>query len=198
MLSANAACLSTRGRRSRCTKGATRYVLILLILLAVMSVHHVPTAEAQAPGQVMLLNLRFDPSEIRAEPGENVSMRIVNGDPVPHTFTLFAQANADVPVAVFSELTDYYDANEKLADVWLEGGEVGWANFTAPTLEANYPIVCMILGHAAAGMVGTLVVGEPGQAGFVWPLGLVQTIFVISLIGTAVFAVSYHLRTTRR
>ncbi len=194
----NAAGLFTRGRRPRVSIRAIRYAIVLLVLLGVTWLQHVPTVEAQAPGQVMLLNVQFDPKDIMVEPAENVSMRIVNGDPVPHTFTVFAQPNAVVPRDDFQVLTAYYEANEKLVDVWLEAGETGWANFTAPMMEANYPIVCMILGHAAAGMVGTLVVGEPGPAGFIWPLGLVQTILVITLAGTVIFAAYYHLRTTRR
>ncbi len=100
--------------------------------------------------------LRFNPDTLTVAPGEEVSLRIVGGN-TDHTFTLFAQRDADVPTAP-QALEDYYDANSKISDVAVGPGEIMWANFTAPAAEGTYTYVCMIGGHAAAGMVGTLVV----------------------------------------
>ncbi len=175
--------------------------LAFLLLLGLMSFPQMPSAAGQPPQSVLLLdNFTFDPGTIYVEPGENVSMMITIPGSLPHTFTVFAQPDVQIDYTNFAELNAYYEENERLTDVWLSGGESGWVNFTAPTLEGRYPIVCMIVGHAGAGMVGTLVVGEPGEvgpSGFVWSLGLVQTMLVVTLIGVAVFAVYYHLRTTR-
>ncbi len=185
--------------RAEGTARTSRVSLFLVLLLAVAFLPEGPAVRAQAPEEVLLLDsLRFDPGVIVVEPGENVSMRIVNVGVAQHTFTLFAEPNVQLDYSNMATLTAYYEENEKLADIWLAGGESGWANFTAPLAEANYAIVCMIIGHAAAGMVGTLVVGEPAPTGFSWPLGLVQTIFVTALMGTAVFAAYYHLAVTRR
>ncbi len=160
-----------------------------------------PPARAQTVVTVQLLDtLRFDPPLIQVEPGEEVHLRVVNAGQAEHTFTLFIPPNPDVPISEFPALQAYYDATETIVDAWLQAGEEEWANFTAPMVEADYRYVCMILGHAAGGMVGWLQVGAGGGGdgpGFVWPLGLIQTILVIALAGTAVFALVYHLRTTR-
>lgn len=175
--------------------------ILLLTALVLTAVAPAPPARGQTEVTVRLLDtLRFDPPLIAVDPGEEVHLRVMNAGQSMHTFTLFTPPNPEVPLDPFSALQTYYDETQKMADVWLDPGEEAWANFTAPSEEANYRYLCMVLGHAAGGMVGWLQVGgggPDGGGGFVWPLDLIQTILVIALAGTAVFAVVYHLRTTR-
>ncbi len=135
----------------------------------------------------------FVPDVIRVQPREQVSLRIVNSGADPHTFTLFAQRNALVPKEDFTQLTAYNDSNAKLADIWLAGGKVGWANFTAPMEQGTYTFVCMIVGHAQTGMHGVMVVTT--QTGL-------DTLTIVVIAGVtipvAVVAIFFVLRMRKR
>ncbi len=186
----------------------TRPTHLAFLLLAVLSIiallipYSSPVRGQRSIDVELRDDLTFSPDRIAVSPGENITLRLINVGGAQHTFTLFVVPNDVVPIEPFSELQAYYDRTDKIVDVWLLGGEEATVSFTAPTTEAEYAVVCMIIGHAALGMVGVLVVGEPDGVtpppGFVWPLGLIQTILVIALAGTAVFAAVYHLQTTRR
>ena len=103
-------------------------------------------------------SLAFEPGSFSVASGESVSLTLINGGALTHTFTLFAQANANVPVNDFSALQDYYNANARLVDVTLSAGQQVSSSFTAPVMEGTYTFVCMTAGHAAGGMHGTMTV----------------------------------------
>lgn len=166
---------------------AAAFGLLMIVLI---------TSMAAGPASALEMNVEmrdtftFVPDTIRVQPGEQVSLRIVNTGIATHTFTLFAQVNAQVPFDDFTELTAYNDSNAKLADVWLPGGEATWANFTAPTQEGSYVFVCMIAPHAQLGMRGVMVVTtQTGLdivtiaiiAGVTIPVAIVAVIFVLRM-----------------
>jgi len=78
----------------------------------------------------------FKPNEITVSAGEEVTIRLVNKDSTVHNFIIEA-------LGVHS------------GD--LAGGETTEVTFTAPE-PGEYEIICDIPGHAAGGMVGTLIV----------------------------------------
>ncbi|MFQ5839031.1 MAG: plastocyanin/azurin family copper-binding protein [Thermoplasmata archaeon] len=167
--------------------------------LSLVSLITIPGVDAQTVITVHLKDsLSFDPSAISVQPGEEVNVTLVNDGIVEHTFTLFAELNALVPLSDFTALRDYYQQAELIVDVSLQGGETGWAEFTAPIAPGNYILVCMVPGHAAGGMHGILTVGttSPPGPGFSLEIGLVQAIMIAALAGTVVFGVFYHLRTS--
>ncbi len=146
-------------------------------------------------GQVNLtINMRdslaFEPDSFSVAPGESVSLTLINGA-LTHTFTLFAQANANVPVNDFSALQDYYNANTWFVDLTFGGGQEDSASFTAPMTEGTYKFVCMITGHASGGMHGTMTVTSAPDDGPapIDPLliGVVIAVVVIVIAIAAVF-----------
>lgn len=183
--------------RIRWGLGVATAVLLLLALV----VSSLPSGQAQTPDEILLRDsFTFSPNRIPLSPGQNVSIHLTNAGVTIHTFTLFATPDPQVELSSFPDLVAFYDASEKLVDASIPGGESDWANFTAPEVEANYLFVCMIAGHAATGMFGYAVVGNPAPpdgGGFVWPFGLVQNLFIAALVGAVVFAVIYQLRSRR-
>ena len=160
------------------------------------------TAQGQVEETILLTNtILFVPELIVAESGGNVSLHLFNDGNVPHTFTLFMEPNAQVPFGNPAALREYnrthdkfVDIDDKFVDIALEGGEEAWVNFTAPDLEADYFFVCMVPGHGIT-MNGRLQVGQGPGVDF--GIGIVQGLLIVTLIGVAVFAVIYHVRSTR-
>ncbi|MEE9592141.1 MAG: plastocyanin/azurin family copper-binding protein [Thermoplasmata archaeon] len=197
--------MSRLGRRTR--RGSFRHrglagigLLPILLLLAVLTplVLSAPPAAAQLPLTIEMRDaLAFEPGSLSAEPGENITLRLVNGGVLPHTFTLFAEANAQVPVDDNAPLQDFYGRSATLVDIPLEGGEEATVTFTVPTEEGVYTFVCVISGHSAGGMHGLMFVGiAPGDGDF-GGIGIVQGLLIFTLIGVGVFAVMYHVRSSR-
>ncbi len=142
--------------------------------------------------------LAFEPASFSADPGENVTLQLVNGGVLPHTLTLFAEVNAQVPVDDNAALMDFYGRSVTLVDTHLEGGEEATVTFTVPTEEGVYTFVCIVPGHSVGGMHGVMSVGvDPGDGGLFGGIGIVQGLFIFTLIGVGVFAVVYHVRSTR-
>ncbi len=84
-------------------------------------------------------DFRFSPAELTLRTGEWVVVTFTNDDPVVHDWTVEGIANVDVPA---------------------RPGQTAKLRFVIDT-PGTYPILCMIPGHAEAGMVGTLVVTTP-------------------------------------
>ncbi|MFQ5986537.1 MAG: plastocyanin/azurin family copper-binding protein [Thermoplasmata archaeon] len=137
----------------------------------------------------LLDSLAFEPDSFTAAPGESVSLTLSNGGNFDHTFTLFGQVDAVVPVDNFNDLMAYYNANSKIVDKNLSGGGQDSATFTAPTAEGTYTFVCMEPGHTPT-MVGTMTVtsGTPPPGG-IDPLliGVVVAVVVLVIAVATVF-----------
>ncbi len=160
-------------------------VFATLLLLAALGL----TGEVSA--QVTLTILQrdarvFEPASFSAEPVETVTLTLMNTGAIPHTFTLFAQPNADVPVGDNAALQAYSATHAKIVDEILGGGEQRQIQFTAPTVEARYVFVCMRPFHAAAGMHGVLIVGAPPTVAIIAPAdGSTLTSTSVTVSGTA-------------
>lgn len=159
--------------------------------MALVSFWTVPQVAAQASVTVTMRDISFDPGSFSVMPGDSVSLTLVNAGALPHTFTLFAQADANVPVNDFNALQDYDNANAKLVDMSFGGGQQGSDSFTAPMEEGAYTFVCMISGHAASGMHGTMTVSatQDGGPAPIDPLiiGVVVAVVVIVVAVSVVF-----------
>jgi uncharacterized cupredoxin-like copper-binding protein len=174
-------------------------ILLLTLVLAFLLSVSVPSAQAQVSLTIDLRDvLAFEPNRITVNPGENVTIRVVNSGVLQHTFTLFAEVNAQVPVDNNAALRDFYARSPTLVDVDLAGGEEATVNFTAPMAEGAYTFVCIVSGHSVGGMHGLLSVGmAPGDGDPFGGIGIVQGIFIITLIGVGIFVVIYQIRSTR-
>jgi plastocyanin len=171
-------------------------VLVLLVTLVVASVSFwaVPAPNVHAQTNLTITmrdSLAFEPASFTVAPGESVSLTLINGGGLQHTFTLFGQADANVPVNDFSALQAYDNANSKIVDMSFNGGQQDSASFTAPTTEGTYTIVCMVAGHAAGGMHGTMGVSSTPDSGPapIDPLfiGIIIAVVVIVIAVAAVF-----------
>jgi uncharacterized cupredoxin-like copper-binding protein/N-acetylneuraminic acid mutarotase len=149
---------------------ATKAVLSVVLMVAlVITVGPTPVAGTTVTLTITMRDaLAFEPDSFSAAPGDTVSLTIINAGALTHTFTLFAQADANVPVDDFDALQNYYNANTKIVDLILAAGEQDAASFTAPMTEGRYTFVCMTPGHAAGGMHGhvTIAVAEPAARSY--------------------------------
>ena len=187
------------GRLKLWIRRALRLASPLIAFLFLALFIPTPGASGQVNLTVLLKDsLIFEPRLIVAQPGDNVSLKLVNDGVLRHTFTLFSQPNAQVPLNDNAALQEFASQAELIVDIVLAGGEEAWANFTAPPTEASYILVCTEPGHAVGGMHGVLAVGIPPPDGPSIRIGIVQGLMLGAIAGTVVFAVLYHLRTTRR
>ncbi len=114
--------------------------------------------------------IKFSVTEIRATPGERLSVTLVNVGSMPkfsmgHNWMLLA---ADVDIEKFlvaaaeSPTTDYVPASMSdaiLATTKLLGpDERDTVTFDAPTTPGRYEFICSFPGHYQVGMRGVLIV----------------------------------------
>ncbi|MFQ5838962.1 MAG: plastocyanin/azurin family copper-binding protein [Thermoplasmata archaeon] len=164
---------------------------LLLLGLVALSV----AQPAQANGLDLHLKdaLSFDPNRIVVRPSESVSLHLINDGVIEHTFTLFEEKDATVPLNDNAALQQYNSTQPKIVDEFLNPGEGRTITFAAPAEVGNYVFVCMVPGHAAGGMHGVLVVGE--QAGGLDPLTIGIVIVVVMVAAAAL--VLFFLKRTR-
>ena len=167
----------------------------MALLLGTLLVLPTRPVQGQQSLTITMGDTFFDTASFSVAPGENVTLRLVNGGAQEHTFTLFAQADATVPVNDNTALQEYNSTNAKIVDVGLLSGQERTVEFGAPSANGTYTFVCMVGGHSVSGMHGVMNVGA-GPGG-IFQIGIVQGIFLIALVGVLVFAVVYHVRSTR-
>ena len=178
--------------------GHLAFVLLTTILVASILPWGGPstTVTAQVSLTITMLDISFDTRSFSAEPGESVTIMLMNDGGIDHTFTLFAQVNATVPVNNPTDLVAYNSSNAKITpEVRLSRNEQMQIQFTAPSVQGDYTYVCMITGHAAEpdGMSGVMTVSSaappptdtPGLDPLV--LGIVIAVVVIIMAVAAVF-----------
>lgn len=175
-------------------KGYLAFVLLATLVLASISLWAVPAPGVR--GQVTLTitmadALTFSPSTFSATPGESVSLTLINAGALPHTFTLFGEADASIPVNDNSALQTYYSDNTPLVDISFDEGIQDSVTFTVPTTEGIYTFVCIVPGHSVGGMHGLMTVAIPSddETAPIDPLliGVVIAVVVIVIAFAAVF-----------
>ena len=115
--------------------------------------------------------IKFNVTEIKAAPGERLSVTLVNVGSMPkfsmgHNWmllTLDVEIEKFLVAAAESPTTDYVPASMKdsiLAATKLLGPkERDTVTFTAPTEPGRYEFICSFPGHYQVGMKGVLIVG---------------------------------------
>jgi azurin len=114
--------------------------------------------------------MKFSLTEIRAKPGETLSITLKNVGTMPkfsmgHNFVVLAPGldpATFVNDAALAVKTDYVPAKYKshiLASTKLLGpGESDTVTFKTPARSGRYPFVCSFPGHFQVGMKGELIV----------------------------------------
>ena len=92
----------------------------------------------------------FTPNEFTVPAGAEITINLNNSGKQPHEFKILVLgAKADQSIDKNGKSTRYW-SNVAMA------GENKSFSFTAPSEPGRYVIVCSAVGHAEAGMVGTL------------------------------------------
>ena len=114
--------------------------------------------------------MKFSVTEIRAKPGETLSVTLANVGTMPkmsmgHNWVLLkspAVVEGFVNAAMTAPTTDYIPADKKgdmIAHTKLLGPkEKDTVTFNAPKEPGRYPFVCTFPGHFQVGMKGELIV----------------------------------------
>lgn len=114
--------------------------------------------------------IKFNVTELRAKPGERLSVTFANVGSMPkfsmgHNWillTLDVEVEKFLVAAAEAPTTDYVPASMKdkiLAATKLLGpGERDTVTFTAPTAPGRYEFICSFPGHYQVGMRGVLIV----------------------------------------
>lgn len=165
----------------------TSAAALLVILLFVGSPTFVAGQGDVAIDVILRDTLRFDPSRIVVPPGSEVTLRLMNIGVIDHTFTLFAQKDAQVPVSSDSQIQSYNASNAKIVDVLVHPGAEETVTFTAPTEEGTYTFVCMISLHSQGGMHGVMIVGTEAGPDLVTIGIIVGVVVVIGVAATFLF-----------
>ena len=99
----------------------------------------------------------FAPATLTVTAGQEYVLTFQNVGSVEHTFNIL---NADAELEhVLEEIEEEHIHEELYLEFHAVGaGESATETFTAPTEPGDYVIVCLVPGHAEAGMVGTLTV----------------------------------------
>jgi len=108
----------------------------------------------------------FTPNQLTAPAGALVHLKVTQLADFDHTFVLSPQANFSFPTSdTTSDLVTYFNAHTPLVNLSLgtTPGASFFANFTAPA-PGTYEFVCVVNGHFAGGMFGTLTTTSPGSS----------------------------------
>ncbi len=132
------------------------------------------TGDTPASGRAIEITgndtMKFSLTEIRAKPGETLTVTLVNVGSMPkfsmgHNWVLLKSASvadAYVSDAMQAATTDYVPAgrkNDVIAHTRLLGPkEKDSVTFQAPKEPGRYPFICSFPGHYQVGMKGDLIV----------------------------------------
>lgn len=149
--------------------------LIVLGLVLAFSFLPVRLAAQTGPRTIEIIagdDMKFDKTTIQAKPGEEIRIRLTAKGTMPKmvmahnvvVLKLGTDAAAFTTAGMSARATDYI-APARKADVialtpMAGNGETVEITFKAPTAPGRYEYVCTFPGHFAAGMKGTLVVGN--------------------------------------
>lgn len=90
--------------------------------------------------EVVAENMRYNPSQIRVQPGQQVRIVLVNRGQEEHNIEF------ELP-----------DGEQELAQN-VQPGNRGTLEFTAPTQPGTYTVYCPVENHREKGMTGELIV----------------------------------------
>lgn len=134
---------------------AISVTIILSILLTACAAAN-PASSASTTLNVDMSEFMFTPGSYTVLAGKEITVELKNSGSVDHDFIILKKG-----IEVNGSFNEEKYANDIIARSKLGPGETGKLTFTAPTEAGQYQIICGILGHFQAGMIGSLTVVAP-------------------------------------
>lgn len=104
---------------------------------------------------VVFTEFMFTPAAHTVQAGQEITLNITNDGAILHEYAIMKYGTiAGVE----------YDESDEANIYWrvqVDPGQSLTTTFTAPSEPGEYQVVCGIIGHYTAGMVGTLTVTAP-------------------------------------
>ena len=137
-------------------------VLAIAVIIAIgamwmpITLANVPASEVKVSLGNEQGELKFFPENIELETGKQYKLMLDNPSSVKHYFTAKDFADASWTKKVEAGKVEVKGAIHELE--LKPGAAAEW--FLTPMKPGNYELHCSIKGHAPAGMVGQIIVGE--------------------------------------
>jgi plastocyanin len=144
-------------------KKRTLYVILAFVLIAFVLAACGGGGEATSNEfTVTVVNeFGFDPNSITVKAGDTITVNFENTGAVEHNLNIVKpEAELDHLIEEIQEGAGHGHVDEELLTNMhdTEPGHTEAITFTAPSEPGEYSFICTTPGHAAAGMVGTIVV----------------------------------------
>ena len=132
-----------------------RKLLFVLLLTTTIVLSACGSGKPSDELNVQMTDFAFSPSQYTVAAGEQITLNAMHEGLVEHDFVIM-KLNADVGGHFTAE-----DLENVYWQVKIQPGESQTVTFTAPSEPGTYQVVCGMVGHVEAGMVGQLEVVAP-------------------------------------
>ncbi len=120
--------------------------------------------EGTAPGGPAAITVKttdtflYDPMNVDVNAGQEVILTLDNtgaANALEHSYVVMNLGVASTDVL---SMTPDGEADKKFFTLTVPPAEMATGNFTAPAAPGTYTVACLVAGHSAGGMIGTLTV----------------------------------------
>ena len=133
--------------------------VILTLILSILLTACGAAGTSSSPSTTLKVDMNefmFTPTSYTVPAGKEITIEIKNSGSIEHDFIILKKG---------IEIKGSFDHNKYMNDMvfhaMLESGKSGTFTFTAPAEVGEYQIICGIIGHFQAGMIGSLTVVAP-------------------------------------
>lgn len=137
-------------------KIVTAVALVLCLILTACNAGAAPGGEPATSLNVDMSEFMFTPSSYSIPAGKKITLQLKNSGDIEHDFIILKKG---------IEVKGSFDHEKRMGDIYfhamLEAHKSGEFTFTAPADAGDYQIICGVLGHFQAGMIGKLTVVSP-------------------------------------
>lgn len=134
-------------------KNITTSILIMLVILLTGCGGK---AAAGRPSTKLIVDMNefmFEPTSYTIPAGQEITIDLKNSGAVEHDFTIMKKG-----IEIKGSFDPEKYANDMVFHATLPTMQSGTFTFTAPTEPGEYQVICGIVGHFQAGMIGSLTV----------------------------------------
>jgi uncharacterized cupredoxin-like copper-binding protein len=130
--------------------------IVVILVFASLLVSCAAGASGSSPSTTLKVDMSefvFTPTEYAVPAGETITVKLENSGDIEHDFIILKKG-----IEVKGKFDHEKQMNDILFHAMLDAGKSGEFTFIAPNEPGEYQIVCGILGHFQAGMIGKLTV----------------------------------------